>query len=154
MRGTGGHLGVKSANGRFLVGCQRRISDDQEVDVRVDVSRAKGEGPCQVHTNQIRAERATNPARQVTQEITQLGGLVRGKLIVEFAQNDGATIDKAARLPDRPCPSDASSTMASTLPHGYPAAHDIRGEILFGNPRIAGDALRDQAEERLRRGGA
>ena len=92
----------------------------------------------------------------MTQDITQLGGLVRVKLIVEFAQNDGPTIDKATRLPrDRPsCPSDAPSTMASTLPHQYPAAHNAIGEVLFGNPRIAGDALRDQAEQRLRRGGA
>lgn len=36
----------------------------------------------------------------------------------------------------------------------YPAAHNARGEILFGNPRVAADALRAQAEERLRRGGA
>ena len=36
----------------------------------------------------------------------------------------------------------------------YPAAHNARGEVLFGNPRVAGDALRAQAEERLLRGGA
>jgi hypothetical protein len=36
----------------------------------------------------------------------------------------------------------------------YPAAHNARGEILFGNLPVAGDALRAQAEERLRRGGA
>lgn len=34
----------------------------------------------------------------------------------------------------------------------YPAAHNARGEVLFENPRVAGDALRGQAEERLRRG--
>ena len=36
----------------------------------------------------------------------------------------------------------------------YPAAHNARGEVLFGNPSIAGEALRVQAEERLRRAGA
>jgi hypothetical protein len=34
----------------------------------------------------------------------------------------------------------------------YPAAHNARGEVLFGNRRVAGDALHAQAEERLRRG--
>lgn len=33
----------------------------------------------------------------------------------------------------------------------YPAAHNARGEILFGQPPVAGDALRTQADERLRR---
>lgn len=36
----------------------------------------------------------------------------------------------------------------------YPAAHNARGEVLFESPRVAAVALRAQAEERLRRGGA
>lgn len=34
----------------------------------------------------------------------------------------------------------------------YPAAHNARGEVLFQNSPVASDALRGQAEERLRRG--
>jgi len=33
----------------------------------------------------------------------------------------------------------------------YPVAHNARGEILFGQPPVAGEALRAQADERLRR---
>jgi hypothetical protein len=36
----------------------------------------------------------------------------------------------------------------------YPAAHNARGEVLFGSPLVAALALTVQAEERLRRAGA
>jgi hypothetical protein len=60
-----------------------------------------------------------------------------------------AAYEEAARR--RFTPDEVEVAWAASM---YPAAHNARGEIVFENPRVAGDTLHAQAKERLSRAGA